>query len=44
MSTPVMMLWSILEPVEPEARTMYQNLCNLVERATVEHVVIPKSK
>lgn len=31
-----MMLRSIPEPDEPEARTTYQNLHNLVEKATVQ--------
>jgi hypothetical protein len=30
-----MMLWSIPAPEESEAREMYWNLCNLVEKATV---------
>jgi hypothetical protein len=31
-----MMLWSILEPDKPEARAMYRNLRNLVEKAMVQ--------
>jgi hypothetical protein len=31
-----MMLWSIPEPDEPEARVMYRNLRNLVEKAAVQ--------
>lgn len=35
-----MMLWSIPEPDELEARAMYQNLCNLVERVAVKQAQI----
>jgi hypothetical protein len=30
-----MMMWSVLEPNDPESRVMYRNLRNLVERAAV---------
>lgn len=36
MAIAAMMLRSILEPGEPKAKTMYWNLCNLVERAAVQ--------
>jgi hypothetical protein len=36
MATTAMMLRSIHEPGEPEAKAMYQNLCNLVERVVVQ--------
>jgi hypothetical protein len=40
MAATAMMLWSILEPDAPEARAMYRNLQNLVDKATVQQVEI----
>lgn len=38
----VVMLRSIPEPDEPEAKTMYRNLCNLVERVAVKQAEIDR--
>lgn len=37
-----MMLRSIPEPDKPEARMMYRNLCNLVERDIVQQAEIDR--
>jgi hypothetical protein len=37
-----MMLQSILEPDEPKAKVMYQNLHNLVDKAMVQQVEIDR--
>lgn len=42
MVTIAMMLQSIPKPDEPEARVMYQNICNLVEKVAVQQVEIDR--
>lgn len=42
MAATSMMLRSIPELNEPEVRTMYRILHNLVEKATIQHVVIDR--
>lgn len=39
-----MMLGSILEPDEPEAKVMYRNLRNLVERAAVQQAEVDQQQ
>jgi hypothetical protein len=40
MTAAAMMLRSIPEPNEPEARAMYRNLCNLVENVVMQQAEI----
>jgi hypothetical protein len=42
MAATTMMLRSIPEPDEPEARVMYRNLRNLVEKAAVQQAKIDR--
>lgn len=42
MATAALMLRSILESDKLKAKTMYQNLCNIVERATVQRTKIDR--
>lgn len=37
-----MMMWSVLEPNDPESRVMYRNLRNLVERDIMQQAEIDR--